>query len=115
MDYWEECVSEAFDDAKITATADQIKIVASWIEGAHENFGMAHGHEVASTNLWGAKEREIADLKKKLDAEEDKVPCPECEGKWAPGMNGTREPARYTCWKCDGSGKVPSWQGRQSR
>ena len=43
--YWEECVSEAFQEAGITATSDQIKIVSEYVEGAHENYGMAHGHE----------------------------------------------------------------------
>ncbi len=43
MDYWLECISEAFDDAKITATEDQINTVQSWIEGAHDNYSTATG------------------------------------------------------------------------
>jgi hypothetical protein len=45
MKYWEECISEAFDEAGIIATEDQINTVVSLVEGAHENYGMAHGHD----------------------------------------------------------------------
>ena len=42
MNYWEECITEAFDDTGIKATQEQIKIVASWIKSAHECYGMAN-------------------------------------------------------------------------
>lgn len=42
MNYWEICIQEAFEDAGIDATKEQIDTVTSWIEGAHENYGMAH-------------------------------------------------------------------------
>jgi len=45
MDYWAECVNEAFEDAGITATKEQTDTVISWVEGAHENYGMSHGHD----------------------------------------------------------------------
>ena len=45
MDYWEECISEAFDAEGINATNEQIKNVASWVQGAHENYGMAFGYD----------------------------------------------------------------------
>ena len=44
-DYWNECISEALEDAGITATNEQIDTVASWVEGAHDNYGMAFGHD----------------------------------------------------------------------
>lgn len=45
MNYWEECIAEAMEDAGITATDEQVKTVADWVDGAHENYGMAHGHD----------------------------------------------------------------------
>ena len=45
MDYWKECISEAFDDAGIMATDEQIANVAGWAESAHQNYGMAMGHD----------------------------------------------------------------------
>ena len=45
MEYWEECIAEAFEDAKIVATEEQIKTVAFWVEGAHDNHGLATGRD----------------------------------------------------------------------
>lgn len=45
MDYWTECISQALEDAKLTATQEQINTVVSWVEGAHENYSLAAGHD----------------------------------------------------------------------
>jgi hypothetical protein len=45
MDYWEECITESFEEAGIAATKEQIDTVISWVEGAHENYGMASGYD----------------------------------------------------------------------
>jgi len=45
MDYWKECISEAFEDAGIEATEEQINTVTLWVDGAHENFGLATGRD----------------------------------------------------------------------
>lgn len=45
MNYWIECISEAFDEAGITATDEQIKNVAECVKGAHENYSLATGEE----------------------------------------------------------------------
>lgn len=45
MDYWKECIETAFDEAGITATEEQKKSVIETVEGAHENYGMAFGHD----------------------------------------------------------------------
>jgi len=45
MDYWLECIKEAFEDAGIIATEEQIRNVTGWVEGAYENYGMASGHD----------------------------------------------------------------------
>jgi uncharacterized Rossmann fold enzyme len=62
MEYWEECISEAFDDAGIEASKDQIETVASWIEGAHDNYGMAHGHDC----IPNPENEEIKQLKQEI-------------------------------------------------
>lgn len=43
MNYWEECISEALSDVGIIATQKQIENIASWVEGAHENYAMDTG------------------------------------------------------------------------
>lgn len=45
MDYWKECIKEAFEESKINATEEQIDNVTGWVEGAHDNYSMAHGHD----------------------------------------------------------------------
>jgi Cys-tRNA synthase (O-phospho-L-seryl-tRNA:Cys-tRNA synthase) len=62
MDYWKECVSESFDDAGIVATKEQIDIVASWVDGAHENYGMAFGYDAIPNPML----TEVENLKAKI-------------------------------------------------
>lgn len=45
MDYWKECISEAFCDAGISATNEQIEMVVGFVEGAHDNYGTYTGSE----------------------------------------------------------------------
>ena len=46
--------SEAADDCGASLTDQQIECIASWAEGAHDNFSMAHGYDVADAN-WRAQ------------------------------------------------------------
>lgn len=67
MNYWEECISEAFEDAGITATAEQKEAVSIWVEGAHDNYGMAHGHDCIPNPMHS----EVDDLKRQIKALEE--------------------------------------------
>jgi RecJ-like exonuclease len=100
MDYWEECIREAFEDAGIVATDEQVDIVAGWVDGAHENYGLATGREFIPHPL----ETENKDLKRELEKERDKVVCPECKGKGYFILSGIRT-SYSTCRKCKGEGK----------
>ena len=66
MDYWNECIKESFDEAEITATEEQIGIVASWAEGAHDNYGMAHGHDCIANPLEDENRKLKFDLEKEI-------------------------------------------------
>lgn len=68
MDYWNECVAEAFEDAGIKATKEQIDTVASWVEGARDNYGMAHGHDAIPNPM----ESEINELNRRIRQLEDR-------------------------------------------
>lgn len=78
ISYWYECVSEALEDAGIDASEDQVHTVTGWVEGAHENYGMSSGNDVADKN-WHAdyndkinkanKERDEIELNTRLDAD----------------------------------------------
>ena len=61
MDYWAECIAEAFEDAGIKATQEQIDTVVAWVHGAHENYGMAHGYDAIPNPMLS----EVEELKRK--------------------------------------------------
>lgn len=68
-DYWSEAASEALDDAGIAATEQQIETVANWMEAAHDNYGMAHGHDAIPNPLV----TENTELRQALNSERGKV------------------------------------------
>ena len=69
MDYWEECIREAFDEIGIEATEEQIQNVVSWVDGAHENYGMAHGYDCIPNPL----EVELREQKRKTEEAENRA------------------------------------------
>lgn len=108
MDYWESCVSEAFEDAKISATKEQIDTVISWVEGCHENYGMAHGHDDIPSPVALERDDAVRELKK----ERDKTKCPNCGGLGYEGRKLSQrdiDHMRYgpePCYKCRGAGRI---------
>lgn len=44
-DYWLECVQIAAEEVGVVLTKEQEEGIASAIDGAHETYGMAHGHD----------------------------------------------------------------------
>lgn len=108
MDYWKETISEAFEDAGITATDEQIDTVASWAESAHDNYSMAHGHDVASANFYAAERREKDELEQRLEYEQtvSRKRCNTCSGHGSYRDGWGRE---FGCTDCDGKGSTPEW------
>lgn len=106
MEYWLECVSEACEVAGIEANEAQLKELADWVKGAHENYSMATGEHVASRNLECSKRDRIKELEEKLRKEESKRGCPDCKGYgYTISYYGTRS-SPDTCWSCQGTGKI---------
>lgn len=101
MDYWEECIAEAFEDAGITATKDQIGTVVCWVEGAHDNFSMAHGHDCIPNPLKGENDS----LRRELTKERDKVLCGECGGRGRIISHGPVHSSDSECSQCRGEGR----------
>lgn len=100
-EYWQECVECALEDAGITATDEQVKIVVETVQGSHENYGMYHGHDCIPNPL--ALENE--QLKKELTAEKDKVLCKECNGLGRITESGPYHSSESQCMKCKGEGR----------
>jgi DnaJ-class molecular chaperone len=102
MNYWKECIEEAFDDAGISATEEQINTVADWVKGAHDNYGMAFGHDCISNPLENENKRLTQELKK----EKNKTICDKCNGKGSITTHGPCHSATSLCYKCNGDGRV---------
>lgn len=64
MDYWKECIEEALEDAGITATKEQIETIVGWVEGAHDNHGMAHGYDCIPNPMISEVEKLSRELEK---------------------------------------------------
>lgn len=104
-DYWRESVEIALDEAGVTATDEQIEEIAGAIEISHENYGMAMGHDVASVNLAGERERETERLKSEIERERAKITCRECNGSGWQTTHGPIHNCTSQCWKCRGAGR----------
>lgn len=73
MDYWRECIAEAMEDAEVVATKEQIDIIASWAEGAHDNYSMAKGYDVIQSPVETEKDRKINSLKDEIKSLNDSI------------------------------------------
>ena len=102
MNYWDECISEAFEDAGIAATEEQMAVVSGWVEGAHENYGMAHGYDA----IPNPAQLENDKLRMELKKEQDKVICRECRGRGRITINGPIHSGTSECHVCRGEGRT---------
>lgn len=101
MDYWDECISQAFDDAGIVAMKEQIEEVAGCVEVDHENYGMAHGHDCIPNPL----EAEVERLRAELEREREKRTCDKCGGKGRIVVRGPYHSSSSSCSWCKGEGR----------
>jgi len=73
MNYWKECIEEAFSEAGIVATDEQIQTVYEIVEGASENYGTYTGEDVANCNYSQQQEDKINKLEAELREASNKV------------------------------------------
>jgi len=102
MDYWTECISQAFDEANIITTDEQIDSVVEMVKHAHEMYGEAHGYDCIPNPL---KEENIQ-LRKNLKIEKEKRICKACNGSGSITSYGVCHSATSQCDKCNGEGKL---------
>lgn len=101
-DYWKDVVSEALDDAGVSATPEQIETLVKHVASGHECYGQAHGHHCIPSPI----ELEAERLRAELKHERALVHCRECNGRGSITDNfGVRQSVSQ-CWKCSGRGKV---------
>jgi len=106
MEYWKECVMEAFEDANIIATEDQLDTVVSWVEGAHDNYSMATGLDVANANYISEEAIELQRMKEEKESNErwlnESKPCRSCNTTGVVRDGWGRD---STCYECNGKGR----------
>lgn len=103
MNYWEEAFCAALEEANIQLPSQElIERASKVIEGAHENYGMAHGYDCIPNPLIIENEK----LTKELKVEREKVHCRECEGSGWTTTLGPYHSSTSRCYKCNGEGKV---------
>lgn len=101
-EYWQECIADALHDSSISATSEQIANIADWVQGAHENYGMAFYSPPAGEHL----SSEIKKLERELKQERSKVHCRECDGRGRITTQGPYHSSNSQCWKCNGEGRI---------
>jgi len=102
MDYWEECIRCAFEDAGIVATEEQIQIVIGTVEVSHENYGTAFGYDCIPNPVVEENKK----LAKQLEIERSKRVCPDCKGSGRIIENYLNRSSDTQCSKCHGEGKI---------
>ena len=100
MNYWQECIAEALESAGIVASNQQRDLVAEFVESAHDNYGMAHGHDCIPNPLAEENKR----LSKILQDEKSKVVCQECWGRGSVTYGDGVRSATSSCSSCHGEG-----------
>lgn len=103
MDYWREAFMAALEEAEIPFPSDEkLKLGADVLEGAHENFGTAHGYDCIPNPQTG----EIEKLNRELRRERAKIHCHTCDGRGRIETPGPYHSSNSQCWKCNGEGRV---------
>ncbi len=100
MNYWEECLTESFEEHGVIATPEQLIAITKDIESAFENYGMAY--PIPENPL----KSELSDLKRELKKERKKIICSKCKGTGQDISYGLSYTAITSCDKCNGEGKV---------
>ncbi len=101
MNYWEICVTEAIEEAGIVATKEQIAFVVDGVQGAFDNYDLATGVEC----IPDPRDCELKEANRKLEIEESKIHCRECNGLGRIVENfGTRS-SDTECSRCRGEGR----------
>ena len=103
FNYWEEAVFCSMDTHGVTATKEQIDLIAADMENSHENYGQAF-YSPSNSDHYSPIIRE---LERKLDREQRKTVCPDCKAYGSITTNagpGVCRSSTSRCWKCNGDG-----------
>ena len=100
-EYWQECISEAFEEAGLEATESQINSVARFVQDVSGTENMAFPPPCTKGET--LEELEVKKLQADLERERNKKVCKACNGSgWVPC--GSSHNA--SCTSCDGTGWI---------
>ena len=106
MNYWKESVESSLSEAGVVATEEQIVAIAEDMKISHEQFDMAYGYDVASSNWEKERERELKKLRDQVVFEREKMHCHDCNGKGYITENFCSRSSTSECFKCRGEGRI---------
>ncbi len=108
-EYYSECVAIAAEECGAILTKEQIDYIGGAVAGSAENFSMAFGYDVASSNLRAHHDREADKVKQMLEYEQTvhRTRCPDCKGHGFTRDGWGRD---FGCRSCDGKGSTPDWK-----
>jgi len=104
-EYWRECVAIGAEECGAKLTAEQIDCIAGSVQGGHENYGMASGDDVASSNRYADLESALERERDAVRKERNKVLCSACKGRGRIYSAGPYHGSDSECWKCRGDGR----------
>ena len=102
MNYWQEAVEIALQEAGLEATPEQIDCITAEMESSHENYGMAHGYDAIPNPLAS----ELEQAQRELLRERSKVVCKDCGGVGWIVTHGPYHSSEGQCPTCRGEGRV---------
>lgn len=105
LEYWAECISVSAEEIGLKLTDEQISELAAGVLGGHENYNMAFGYDVATSNRYAQLEREKQEAKDAVRREKNKVHCRECNGRGRYEIAGPYHSSIHQCHKCNGEGR----------
>ena len=105
LTYWLDAVNGSLEEAGVAATPAQAFIMAENLQVCSANEGLWTGSDVADSNCRAARQEELADLKRQLREEQDKVTCRACGGSGTIREQGPCHSSETSCTRCRGTGR----------
>lgn len=99
LDLWKELIAESLEQHGVTATSEQIGLIAEDAAGIAESIS-EHSFHPADPMI-----RELAESQRELKRERDKVTCLPCRGSGVITTSGPYHGSTSQCWKCRGEGR----------